>query len=350
MKGLRSMANVIDDSEEINIDIRDIWYSTDWLYRKKVVVDYTKVTGEPNELIDFPVLINITDNDLLTKAQTNGNDIVFVLKDGVTKLNHEIELYNTGLLITWIKIPVLSGIQDTEFYMYYGNPASPSQENPTAVWDPAFLGVYHMDGATVSEITDSTINGKHATVQRGSPSYQQPGLIGYAVDFTGVQDSIHLPKIFTTEVAFTASVLLWPRTEKQMKIIDEYLYNAGDRQGLFMQIAANFYYQCRIDGNNTGQHSVGYGTWELLTLSYDGTDYYLYVNGIQRYTAAIPPTAWDVLEVMRISDQDDGGRPFDGLIGDIRFSNISRGPGWVKTTAALMFDPNSIIIGPEQQI
>ena len=65
------------------------WYDPSWLYRKKLTIDYTKVSGGP--LLNFPVLINRTDADLISKARSDGFDILFTSSDGTTKLNHERE-------------------------------------------------------------------------------------------------------------------------------------------------------------------------------------------------------------------------------------------------------------------
>jgi len=44
-------------------------------------------------------------------GKADGTDILFAASDGVTKLNHQIELYNgaTGQLIAWVNLPALRG-------------------------------------------------------------------------------------------------------------------------------------------------------------------------------------------------------------------------------------------------
>jgi hypothetical protein len=105
------------------------WYDTGWLYRKKVIIDHTRVNAS---LADFPVLVSCTDGDLASKAQPDGDDILFTDTDSV-KLNHEIEFYNgsDGGLVAWVRVPGLSTTVDTVLYMYYGNAGVPSQENVT---------------------------------------------------------------------------------------------------------------------------------------------------------------------------------------------------------------------------
>src|SRR5438034_252721 len=80
-------------------------------YRKRITIDPSKVSGS-NDLIDFPVLINITsDNDLRTVSNSghvessNGYDIVFTDADGFTPLKFQMEKYtsSSGKYTAWVK-------------------------------------------------------------------------------------------------------------------------------------------------------------------------------------------------------------------------------------------------------
>jgi len=54
--------------------------TTNWQYRKKITIDYTKV---PSNLTNFPVLINLSsDSDLASKAQADGDDLYFTNSSG----------------------------------------------------------------------------------------------------------------------------------------------------------------------------------------------------------------------------------------------------------------------------
>ena len=139
------------------------WYSTGgvWTNRKKITVNTGVVTGTPT---NFPMLVSVTDSNLQAVARTDGHDILFTAADGVTKLSHEIELYDptTGTLAAWVSVPSLTG--GTGLYVYYGNSGSVDQQQATAVWDSNYKGVYHF-GANVQQSggawwgPDSTTNG-----------------------------------------------------------------------------------------------------------------------------------------------------------------------------------------------
>ena len=119
------------------------WWNTDWQFRKPITINYSKVAGD---LINFPVLIDMVDDDLAAKAQIDGDDIAFADYYG-NKLDHEIEFYNgtNGKLIAWVRIPFLSSTEDTTIYMYYGNPEALNQENREGVWDSNYMMVHHFN-------------------------------------------------------------------------------------------------------------------------------------------------------------------------------------------------------------
>ena len=134
----------------------DPWWNTTWTYRKKITIDHDTVSST---LVNFPVLINLaSDSSLASRAQSDGDDIVFTDKSG-TKLDHEIELFtsSTGRLVAWVKVPSLSSSTDTILYMYYGNSKCTNQQDRQGTWDSNYLMVQHMQ--EYGTIYDSTSNG-----------------------------------------------------------------------------------------------------------------------------------------------------------------------------------------------
>jgi hypothetical protein len=154
-------------NEEIN--------PVNWLYRKPITINASKVA---EDITDFPMLIQIMDTDLKNKARSDGYDIMFTESDGRTKLDHEIERYNSssGELIAWVKIPFLSSSSGTLIYMHYGNPNAPDQQNIEGVWSNGFVGVYHMVEETGS-INNSASSSNDGT--RFDTPTRTTGQIGY---------------------------------------------------------------------------------------------------------------------------------------------------------------------------
>lgn len=110
------------------------WFDQgDWTIRRPLAVDRTLVTGS---LTDYPLLVQLVDADLAANAQADGDDLVFVAADGVTRLDHDIERWDsaTGALTAWVRLPVLDDASDTRLYLYLGNPAAADQTDPEAVF------------------------------------------------------------------------------------------------------------------------------------------------------------------------------------------------------------------------
>jgi hypothetical protein len=126
----------------------------------------------------------------------NGYDITFSASDGATQLDHEVEEYDpaSGTLVAWVRIPVLSASVDTVIYVYYGysGVTSPT-ENPTAVWDNHYVGVWHLKEDAVGTgaanlYTDSTANANHGDDFVSATG--QAGQISGGQAFDGVDDYI----------------------------------------------------------------------------------------------------------------------------------------------------------------
>ena len=142
------------------------WYNTGgtWNYRKAITIDFTKVPNTDQS--NFPVLVSLTaDAALSAHALASGNDILFTLSDGTTKIPYQRESYAGGTLTAWIQVPTLSHTANTVIYMYYGNSVAGDQQQAAGVWDATYAAVYHLSepgAGTAGEYKESkagTING-----------------------------------------------------------------------------------------------------------------------------------------------------------------------------------------------
>jgi flagellin-like protein len=329
------------------------WFSNyvndhcDWAYRKSLTIDHTKVSGNQ---ADFPVLISLTDSDLSTHAQANGNDILFTSSDGTTILPHEIESYTagTGALIAWVKVPSISSASDTVVYMYYGNPSAPSQQDPTNVWDGNYKAVWHFD----HDFVDSTINPNDGT---NSGSTNVAARIADGQDFNtnnyvGVGSDATIANIFAS--GGTYSAWIYPNTiggTSEGRIGDKAQSNAcsGGCYGWAFHLNTNNVLRFRqgfsgATGGNWASpaSSITLGAWQYVTVTYNSANIAnvpsIYINGIsQALTVTSSPAgapATDAAKVMRIGNYAGGtGRTFDGIIDEVRVSKSIRTPEWIAT-------------------
>ena len=172
----------------------DTWYSGSWQYRQQINVNLGLALS--GSLSNFPVLVKITGTNpaggsaVFSRAKTNGYDILFTASDGVTKLPHEIEKYDSvgQDLEAWVNVPTLSSTGIATIYMYYGNPAAANQQNATAVWDSNEQMVLHLKepstaGQNTAIFYDSTANGSNGT-QQGTGSVT--GQVAAGQSFNGI--------------------------------------------------------------------------------------------------------------------------------------------------------------------
>jgi hypothetical protein len=315
------------------------WYNSNWQYRKKVIIDHTKVIADQT---NFPILIDLTDPDL-TKAQPDGDAILFTDQNQV-KLSHEIEKYDgvTGRLIAWVKIPYLSSTTNTILYMYYGNSTCENQQNPTGVWDANYKLVMHLNEA-IGAHYDSTINGNHGTPY-GSLVQGAIGFIGSCVEFNG--GYIQLPQVCTSETQFTFSAWIYPRSGARYFISEWWSY-----QGVFLQVSSDGrYIEFYINNVIVSSTSITLDTWYYVVGTFDGKTAILYVNNRSPTSKSTSSPTWPS-QNMYIGDRSDHTRKFYGLIDEVRVSNIARSAAWILTEYNNQLDPTAFyLLEPEEAL
>ena len=92
-----------------------------WGARKPLTIDAAAVAGP---LGPTAVFVSVDDVDLAAGARSDGLDIVFTDDDGVTRLAHVVESYDsgTGSLRAWVRVPDLPTGADRSLFVYYANP------------------------------------------------------------------------------------------------------------------------------------------------------------------------------------------------------------------------------------
>ena len=338
----------------------DPWDSG-WLYRKAVTIDNTLVD---TTLGTFPVLIDIVDDDLAAKAQVNGDDIVFTDSEGV-QLSHEIEFYETGHLVAWVKVPTLSSTEDTVLYMYYGNPAADNQEDPEAVWDSSFKMVQHLEETSGTHV-DSTVNGNDGAPVNGVVQ-DTTGKINGADIFDGTDDYVSVPHSstltgYTEALTAEAWIKLDDATSRQT-ILCKYT-TSGSQRGWFLDFEGS-----RGLGFFVSQTGASYSyyyansfvpivdVWyHVVAVWESGQPVSFYVDGAliptSTSTGTVPSIFDNVgapLDIGRSTYSAD--RYFDGVIDEVRISNPARSAEWISTSYNNQIDPSTfVVVGIEEEV
>lgn len=356
--GTAGASTIYMDNTSAKVRVQPSWYDPIWDYRKKITINHTRVQAD---LTAFPVLINLDfDSDLASRAQINGNDILFTSSDGVIKLSHEIEKFTsgTGELVAWVKVLSLSSSVDTVLYMYYGNPTCGSQQDATNVWDSNFKGVWHLKedpSGTAPQMKDSTSNGNNGTSYGFmTTSDQVTGKINGSLDFDGSNDEIQCGSATSLQITTAVTIEAWVKRPSTVAIyagIAGKLVNGGGNNYKGYNIQKH-------DTTNKYRFAIGAGSsldtacvsdsaytdtnWHYIVgVRRAGTNY-LYVDGVQQAatsTQAITDSGADFDIGRQYTDYN--GRWWSGIIDEVRVSNIGRSAGWIATCYNNQNSPNT---------
>ncbi|MGA1794649.1 MAG: DUF2341 domain-containing protein [bacterium] len=353
-------------------------------YKKQITIDQSVIGPScGSDLIDFPFLIQI-DNDTNLRSTTNGGhvedpngwDIVFTDANSVCILDHEVELYDgvNGDLVAWVRIPTLTYDADTIIWMYYGNRGifSPT-ENPDGVWDPNFVGVWHLE----EQVTDDATGGTHEDstgAHDGTQQYNGPiaGQIADGQDFDGSGDFIQIAdsdalRFGTGGTDHPFSVSAWVSGETDHAQIVGKNWDPPYGEEFDFYISSGGYFTFEVydsDGQVIGRASTATvtGGWQHLVATYDGSKspngIKIYIDGAEQATTdesdrLLGFLLYDDMAAtsapVQIGAYDGGGNDWDtdGQIDEVRISNKVRDLCWIETEYLNQSDPNSFIVGPE---
>ncbi len=311
-----------------------------WTHRKLITLDNTQVSGGV-DLIDFPVLIDITENSLRTipglgiVESSGGDDFRFTSSDMTTLLDFEIEKYDevNGQLIAWVKIPLLDFNDDTKIYLYFGNSIAAAYPNPENTWSNNYTGVWHLH----DDFIDATVNNNDA-INNGSSD--QSGFIADGQDFDGTGQYLEIDQSVINDGNFTIS--LWYKYDfysgtlfdatNSLEGNGKYFYS-GFNSGV-----ARWYFES--DNDNDAQVSSAFNsgtTWHYLTVigRYNNNFHELFIDGNSLSTSSTILDGKANLYNLRFGyTYGHAMNPFahfDGLEDEIRVSNIDRSSDWIQT-------------------
>jgi hypothetical protein len=332
------------------------WWSIHWQYRKMIIINHAMVVAD---IANFPVLMDITDGDLASKAQDDGDDIVFTDYYG-TKLDHQIELFNgaNGHLIAWGKVPYLSSTVDTIIYMYYGNAAASNQQNPSGVWDSHYVMVQHLNETSGTHY-DSTSNNNDGTPY-GGLNQDATGQIDGADDFDGTDDYIKVNNAPSLNVQNKFTIELWAKrssiSNAYERLVMKYLTDGSQRAYGF------FIYDDNKLGLVVSNNGVAVGTiksnlgvtdtnWHYLAVVFDSgsiTFYKDYSTDMQSSTiTSIYASSTDLY--LGCSQFAGLSQFFKGIMDEICISNTARSTEWIATQFNNQLSPNTFYaIGSEE--
>lgn len=314
------------------------WYNADWTSRREIVIDDDYVFAD---LTNYPFLVRIAaDSDLSTKAQADGDDIIFTDTAG-NLLEHYIEYYSAGSLAAWVKIPDLPNTGDTTIFMYYNNPLALNEEaGATAVFDGGAYEIrYDLSenpGGTSPQFIDSTVPANNGISVGLGTGDRFIGGIGYALQFAGndqitTTTSYNNPTVFTVEMLFkttATSQMLFSfgnGSSGQSSSHDRKAYLLGDGRIRFGTWIGSF-------NTTTTTASYNDGNWHHLAAMLDGSGVRLYIDG-QLVGSTNTPGAENYTGWWKFGRENnwDGTGDYTGQMDELRISNQAFSAGHVQT-------------------
>ncbi|MGE5831463.1 MAG: DUF2341 domain-containing protein, partial [Methanomicrobiales archaeon] len=348
------------------------WFNCSWAYRKNITIDHTKVQGAHT---DFPVLISLDagSSGLNGKAQASGNDILFTLDNGLTKIPHEIERYSAGTLVAWVRVPSVNSTVNTTIMMYYGNPGATNQQNPTTVWTNGYKGVWHLNNSFADSTTSHYDGTNYGTTDIA-------GQIGYGRAFDGGTQYITTPSTdLKTATDFTISTwfkssntafahhLIWEGLssangwgeswyEQEMHISLGEFVNPNQ-----VSNKISFFYGDNDIGRDTGDIGINQtfsdtSGWHLVEAvvtgaggSSPGATLYLDGSPIGSDTGTQARTgraSWDTS--LQFGKPGASTRYFQGNLDEVHIATTARSSNWIATEYANQNSPSSFyFVGSE---
>jgi|GEM_PF-3391861 len=343
------------DSFTYTITDTAAWYSdAQYLQRKRLRLDGSRIMGT---LTDFPVLVSFTDAELAA-AQANGYDLIFTDEDGTTKLDYEREDWDpsTGAIVAWVRFPILTAGVDKVFYVYFDKDSElVDQQNPAAVWDASYRGVWHLN----ETVTDEQTSGTH-TDSAGSFDGSQDGNAGAVgkiaggQDFDGANDFIDLgtTTIIDGRSAFTISA--WVRLDTLPGTNTRYGVYARRNMGSVEPLGSDGSFAFGIgdyvpsdsfnvvmthDGtwhDHFADSQTGIGSWQHIAATYDGVgtvSYFLNGNPDGSDSYIQPSALANLPQWIGVASKDStGGHHFNGIMDEVRVSTTDRSAAWIETS------------------
>ena len=314
-------------------------------YVRSIVIDHTKVPNTDQS--NFPFLFNSTDPSFATIANgghvtnSSGYDIIFSTDPtGLTKLDHDLEEYNptTGQVIAWMRLPSLSHTTDTVIYVFYGNSSiTTSQQNTTEVWANNYIGVWHLSNGTTLSANDSTANANNGTIFGATAT---TGEIDGSASFNGSNSYIDIGNLGNLPTNGTIS--FWMKTSGISSypnaITTSYNSENSGNNAIRFEEDSNGDFSVVIGNGSFNDYSYMQGsmqinTWYHVELMWNTatSNAIGYLNGSQIFNSKSsnlwPATIADL--AFGVGYNTD--RIWNGLIDEVRVSNVARSADWAAT-------------------
>lgn len=350
-------------------------------YRKKITIDKSKVgTGASvpyKDLIDFPLLIELEDDDLIHIAGHCGNkmqnlegkDISFALStDPAVSLSFQLETYNpaSGKMTCWVRVPSLSALGTpslpTSLYLYYGSALlhDPYNAKNLSTWSADYSRVWHMnlDNLPAESRNAQSNLSEHSLI--GGPginsNHYTSAKLNQGIALNGISESLS-SAVETTNPNITISA--WIKLNaigKEQFIVTNKITGGTSSNGYELlinssgKLVMNLFIGSILVNTITSISSLTPNTWYYIGGTASDGVYNILINGTVALSKSIPGSIrLGAGGTIKIGSSKNDDQYFNGIIDELRIQNTGRPVAWLSTEYTNQNNPSAFYsIGPEE--
>ncbi len=319
---------------------------TGWGFRKEVPLP----TPDSN-LVDVPCRISLVADADFHEARADGYDIRITTDDGQTLCKYHRRHWTGGggsaaTAGFFTKAPSVLSAGGNKLYIYYGKSDAADGEDAINVYDSSFMAVWPLDEASGGPYLDSTSNNNDSS--GGTMPDQVTGKIHKGQEFEAASSeyiaTADIDLDYITISAWTKAVsgtTGWVINKNYASSVVPYGLNVGgsgspnDLDGI-----------CRYAppwANSTITTDVRDGTWHYVGGTYDGITLKYYVDGVlddsSTESSGVLPKNNSMVDLGRYANDS---QYFNGILEEIRISDIARGAAWINFEHANMNAPPTL--------
>ncbi|MBA57289.1 MAG: hypothetical protein CMK89_22810 [Pseudomonadales bacterium] len=248
--------------------------------------------GVAGDVSQFPLLLRITDAEIIDAVQPGAPDIRFVDSDGTTRLPYEIERWNQNAdeALVWVLVPQVDGDSNTDFITLQYDDAIDGTvsdgQDPAALWKD-YVGVWHF--AEAGEARDSSPFANHGLDVGGVSNIES--FIGRGAAFTDDEayrvpysDSIAADGgAFSVEAWYTSNTC----TTSLLSRFDLNMLSRGDNVAGFWEMkSAHYVASIIVIGTRVDRASFTVGTSNNASSLSGGSLFGLFIGDCQEHVMA----------------------------------------------------------------
>jgi hypothetical protein len=300
----------------------------------------------------FPLAVRLTATNFpFAAAKGNGADIRFTKADGVTRLKHQIERWDSAgkNALVWVLADTVKGNSTAQtLKLYWGKSDAADSSRGSAVFETSngFAGVWHLSNNNFSDATSNANNGSDVgTTNVAGILGQGRSMEGSA---TGDPQYISVPDAPSLNITnnLTLSTWVWGRSfETNNRIIQKNNTQNGDDQYRLFIAEGGLMLQLSPNGNEASPVAEfpSPETWHLIHATFNSTvsstaSANIYLDGVLAASADIggdiqlgnpelgPGELWIGAKPQAAVTGDYSNAIFD----EARVHNVARGANWIK--------------------